>query len=269
MQPDILAQPKDRGGLNIHPLETRASAQKAWLYRRTCKHPILWISSHTPIAKSFHNHARKFTSQSNIFAELIFSQLETPNLIKGQLQLETQLNCSVLQIFAKINKLKIRKAIKQVYWKFYNKCLTINKQLPDKRPHDRLDDDHKHFALNCKLVKEIQQQASSINSDLTTEPFKYDPRKAILLEGINEQQNVLYSIVMWTQWLAHNKWTHKNTSIPTLPQTKSTIISEIKQYVRAQIAKLKSQPPRTEKEKAVQLTKLTSIQTQWHFVFPL
>jgi hypothetical protein len=252
MRPERVAQPKELGGFNLHPLELRASAQKAWLYYRASKHPILgqmWTDKQSPLARAFWEHSSRFNTKSTVLSELISSQLKPPALTAGQRELEVLLDCSVYEIFTKINKLWIRKAIKQICWRFFNKCLPINKQNPIKCPHNKQNDDHKHLALNCKLIDAIQTQANSVINNLTGKSFKYDPRKAILLQGANNQQNILNSIIIWIQRQAHNEWTHKSKSTPTLNQTKATIVSEVKQYVCSQIAQLKARPRKQKKNK--------------------
>ncbi len=200
MRKERIAQPKNNGGLNIHPLSTRSSAQKAWIYRRMCKHPILgpqWTIQATQLSELYQAHAAKFASKHTSLADMISSTIGEQRLTPGQRELETQLPCSIQDVFQRIHSLKIRNNIKQVYWKFYNKCLPINKQKPMQCPHDNNTDNHRHFALDCSLVSIIQIQANNTITDLMGKPYTYQPDQALLLTGENEQLNILNSIVLW------------------------------------------------------------------------
>jgi hypothetical protein len=110
----------------------------------------------------------------------------------------------------------VRKKIKQVYWKFFNKCLPINKQKPPTCPHDQHPDDHHHFALNCALVPIIQNQAIEVIRDLTNKPFNTAPLTTLLLKGNSAQENIFNAIIFWIQWISHNNWTHDDNTIPTI-----------------------------------------------------
>ncbi len=117
-------------------------------------------------------------------------------------------------------------------WKFLNKCLSTNKQKPPVRPHDQQPDNHRHFAINCKLVPIIYDQAHEAITDLTGRPFSATPKEVLMLFG-DTQRRVFNAIIFWILWTKHNDWTHDIHSIPTQNQTKTTILIEVKRYVRA------------------------------------
>lgn len=98
MRKERIAQPKNRGGLNIHPLSTRSSAQKAWIFRRMCKHPILgpqWIIQATQLSKHYQAHFAKFASNHTSLADMITSTIDEQKLTPGQRELEMQLPCRI------------------------------------------------------------------------------------------------------------------------------------------------------------------------------
>ena len=119
--------------------------------------------------------------------------------------IEQQFSISLIDIFKRLHQIKIRNSIKQVYWKFLNKCLPINKQLPQICPHDNSPDDHSHFILNCKLVNKIIKQSNKLWTDLTKKDSIFTPKKIPLLEGATETERIYSAAILWTLWIAHNK----------------------------------------------------------------
>ncbi len=95
-------------------------------------------------------HSSKFASKLTLIPDMINSPIDDPKLTSGQRELETDLQCNI--------------------WQFYNLIgLPINKQEPI-QCQDKQPDRHRQFALDCSLVKIIQEQANTIVDMICIKP---------------------------------------------------------------------------------------------------
>ncbi len=274
MQSTRASQPLDRGGLNVIDVSTRVKAQHAWIYNRSFKNQIwskLWqkeLSSFSRMFKIDFKHFQLKPGHDIQLKDIALKKIGTPALTNGQRKLETDHEIILNEIFTKIHKLKIRNNIKQVYWKYYNKCLPINKQQPQICPHDNKPDQHSHFILNCDIVPTLLQHANQHWRELTGLNTEFTALDILLLNYNGEVDKTYGAITLWTLWKAHNDWTHNNLLIPTFQQTQSIITSEIRRYVHAQLAIINAKIPKTDKEKAKKEQLLNKIVTTWGFIAP-
>lgn len=136
MQSTRASQPLEHGGLNLIDIPTRVKAQHAWIYNRSFKNQIwskLWqleLSSFSKMFKADFEHFQLKPGHSIQLKDDALKKIGTPALTNGQRKLETEHKIILKEIFAKIHKLKIRNNTKQLCWKYYNKCLPINRQQP-------------------------------------------------------------------------------------------------------------------------------------------
>lgn len=191
-----LSQPIETGGLNILDIATRVKTQHAWIYARCHSHPDLkpiWSPATSKLAQYFHNEFKYFRLNRGDAINLKSTTLVAigkPKLTKGQKLLEQQFTVSLTDIFKRLHHIKIRNSIKQVYWKYLNKCLPINKQIPQICPHDNEPDDHSHFILNCKLVGKVIKQSNQLWKDLTKKDSIHTKENTITRRKIRNRTNL-------------------------------------------------------------------------------
>lgn len=76
------------------------------------------------------------------------------------------------------------------------------------------------------------------------------PAKSLFLQEHSETKQFYSCVILWTTWVAHNRWTHNGTTLLQPAEIDKIIKLELKRYVRGQLERINMLSPGNHEKKS-------------------